>query len=256
MSALIELRGISKRFRMGERDIDVLRDVDLDIGSGEFVAVMGASGSGKTTLLEILGALSRPNEGSYRFDGEAIEARSDDGLADLRARRIGFVFQTFHLMPRMSAVRNAALPLLYAGVRRADREARARRLLERLGLAHRLDHRPAQLSGGERQRVAIARALILEPKILLLDEPTSALDVSVQAEVLNLLVRLKEEFRLTYLFVSHDLGVIAHMCERFAVMQEGRIVEEAEVGDLRRGALSHPFTRELRQAYGGYRRRG
>ncbi len=224
MSALIELRGIRKRFRMGERDIDVLRDVDLDIGSGEFVAIMGASGSGKTTLLEILGALSRPNEGSYRFDGEAIEARSDDGLADLRARRIGFVFQTFHLMPRMSAVRNAALPLLYAGVRRADREARARRLLERLGLAHRLDHRPAQLSGGERQRVAIARALVNEPSLLLADEPTGNLDEATGDEMLEIFRSLHAEGR-TLVVVTHSEHVAA-IAERVVRIRDGRIFDE------------------------------
>ncbi len=224
MSALIELRGIGKRFRMGDRDLDVLRDVDLDIGSGEFVAIMGASGSGKTTLLEILGALSRPNEGSYCFDGEAIEARSDDGLADLRARRIGFVFQTFHLMPRMSAVRNAALPLLYAGVRRADREARARRLLERLGLAHRLDHRPGQLSGGERQRVAIARALVNEPSLLLADEPTGNLDEATGDEMLGIFRSLHAEGR-TLVVVTHSEHVAA-IAERVVHIRDGQILRE------------------------------
>jgi putative ABC transport system ATP-binding protein len=143
MSALLELRGVVKRFDLGEAELEVLHGIDLEIRRGELVAIMGPSGSGKTTLLEILGAISRPSGGEVALDGEAIHDWSDDRLADLRAQKLGFVFQTFNLMPRMSALRNAALPLVYTGVRREEREARARALLQRLGLGHRLEHRPA-----------------------------------------------------------------------------------------------------------------
>jgi putative ABC transport system ATP-binding protein len=181
---VIELRGVRKTFPLGEREVMALDGIDLDVAEGEFVAVMGPSGSGKTTCLEILGALSRPTAGSYRLDGARVEALDDDALADLRARRMGFVFQSFHLMPRMSAVRNAALPLLYAGVPRAEREERAEKMLVKLGLGDRLAHRPSQLSGGERQRVAIARALVNDPRLLLADEPTGNLDQQTGREIL------------------------------------------------------------------------
>ncbi|MCP5065412.1 MAG: ABC transporter ATP-binding protein [bacterium] len=203
---LLALHRVRKRFSLGEQEVEILRGVDIEIGDGEFVAIMGPSGSGKTTCLEILGALSRPSEGSVRFDGEPVEAWSDDELADLRAHRLGFVFQTFNLMPRMSALRNAALPLLYAGVPRSEREDRARVLLERVGLGHRLDHRPAQLSGGERQRVAIARALVNEPRVILADEPTGNLDGTTGQEILSLFEGLHAEGR-TLVFVTHSNDV-------------------------------------------------
>ena len=224
MSALLELRDVHKHFAMGDGEIDVLRGVDLDIEEGEFVAIMGPSGSGKTTLLEIIGAISRPTEGSYRFDGLAVEELDDDELADLRARRVGFVFQTFNLMPRMSAVRNAALPLLYAGVHRRDREARARAQLEELGLGHRLAHRPAQLSGGERQRVALARALVNAPRLLLADEPTGNLDEVTGREILAIFRRLHRQGR-TLVVVTHNQQVAA-TAERIVRIRDGRIEAE------------------------------
>jgi putative ABC transport system ATP-binding protein len=227
MSDLLELEGIRKRFPMGERAVEALRGIDLRIGSGEFVAIMGPSGSGKTTLLEILGAISRPSEGRYRFAGESIEDLDDDGLADLRAQRIGFVFQTFNLMPRMSAVRNAALPLLYAGVRRREREARARTLLERLGLGHRLDHRPAQLSGGERQRVAIARALVNDPRLLLADEPTGNLDASTGREILEIFRGLHDRGR-AIVAVTHSEEVAA-FAQRVIRIRDGFVEPEVAV---------------------------
>jgi putative ABC transport system ATP-binding protein len=225
MKALLQLRGIHKRFHLGEKEEEVLHGIDLDIHAGEFVAIMGPSGSGKTTCLEILGALSRPTEGSYAFEGRSIQSLDDDALADLRARRIGFVFQTFNLMPRMSAVRNAALPLLYAGIARSTREMRARALLERVGLGHRLGHRPAQLSGGERQRVAIARALVNDPLLILADEPTGNLDEGTSREILDLFRALHDEGR-TLVVVTHS-DEVASGAERVIRLRDGRIEAEA-----------------------------
>jgi putative ABC transport system ATP-binding protein len=225
MNPLLQLRGIHKRFLLGEKEEEVLHGIDLDIHAGEFVAIMGPSGSGKTTCLEILGALSRPTEGSYVFEGRPIQSLDDDALADLRARRIGFVFQTFNLMPRMSAVRNAALPLLYAGIARSTREIRARSLLERVGLGHRLGHRPAQLSGGERQRVAIARALVNDPLLILADEPTGNLDEGTSREILDLFRALHDEGR-TLVVVTHS-DEVASGAERVIRLRDGRIEAEA-----------------------------
>ena len=225
MSALLELRGICKRFSLGEKQVEILHGVDIDVRAGEFVAIMGPSGSGKTTCLEILGALSRPSEGSYSFEGQPVHHLDDDSLADLRARRMGFVFQTFNLMPRMSAVRNAALPLLYAGVARREREERARNLLDRVGLGHRLEHRPAQLSGGERQRVAIARALANEPGLILADEPTGNLDEATSREILELFCELHREGR-TLVVVTHN-DEVASCAERVIRLRDGRIAQGA-----------------------------
>jgi putative ABC transport system ATP-binding protein len=221
---VIELRGVRKTFPLGEREVMALDGIDLDVAEGEFVAVMGPSGSGKTTCLEILGALSRPTAGSYRLDGARVEALDDDALADLRARRMGFVFQSFHLMPRMSAVRNAALPLLYAGVPRAEREERAEM---KLGLGDRLAHRPSQLSGGERQRVAIARALVNDPRLLLADEPTGNLDQQTGREILAIFQKLHAEGR-TLVVVTHSEEV-AGFAGRVIRIRDGRIE-----GDTRR----------------------
>jgi putative ABC transport system ATP-binding protein len=225
MSALLELRGICKRFSLGEKQVEILHGVDIDVRAGEFVAIMGASGSGKTTCLEILGALSRPTEGSYSFEGQPVHHLDDDSLADLRARRMGFVFQTFNLMPRMSAVRNAALPLLYAGAGRREREERARDLLDRVGLEHRFGHRPAQLSGGERQRVAIARALANDPGVILADEPTGNLDEATSREILELFRELHREGR-TLVVVTHN-DEVASCAERVIRLRDGRIAQGA-----------------------------
>jgi putative ABC transport system ATP-binding protein len=225
MAALIELRKVRKTFPMGATQIEALHGIDLTIREGEFVAIMGPSGSGKTTCLEILGAISRPTTGTYHFDGYPVHTFEDDSLADLRARRLGFVFQTFNLMPRMSALRNAALPLLYAGVPRVEREQRACSLLEKIGLGRRLQHRPAQLSGGERQRVAIARALVNEPRLILADEPTGNLDEATGREILSIFRRLHDEGR-TLVVVTHSEEVAAH-AERVVRLRDGRIASDA-----------------------------
>ena len=221
---VLELRDVHKHFTLGASEVEVLRGVDLSIEKGEFVSIMGPSGSGKTTLLELLGALSRPSAGEVHFEGRPIHALEDGELADLRARRLGFIFQGFHLLPRMSAVRNAALPLVYSGVRRAEREERARALLDRLGLGHRLGHRPAQLSGGERQRVAIARALVNEPAVILADEPTGNLDGRTGREILDVFARLHREGR-TLVVVTHDEAVAAR-AGRVVRIRDGRIERE------------------------------
>jgi len=221
---LLELKGVSKSHRLGDTEVEVLHDIDLAVEEGEFVAIMGASGSGKTTCLEILGAISRPSKGSYRFEGESVERFSDDALADLRARRMGFVFQTFNLMPRMSALRNAALPLLYAGLPRDERERRAAEMLRRVGLGHRLDRRPAQLSGGERQRVAIARALVNRPRVIFADEPTGNLDEANGREVLAMFHELHREGS-TLVVVTHSEEV-ASEARRVVRLRDGRIAED------------------------------
>ncbi len=221
MGAVLALEEVHKSFSLGSQDVEILRGIDLRIERGEHVAIMGPSGSGKTTCLEILGALSRPSAGQVRFEGEPIQDWNDDALADLRAARLGFVFQTFHLMPRMSALRNAALPLLYGGVAKAEREARAAGLLEKVGLGHRIEHRPGQLSGGERQRVAIARALANEPLLLLADEPTGNLDEATGREILALFDELNAEGR-TLVVVTHS-DEVAERAGRIVRMRDGAI---------------------------------
>ncbi|MFI5397059.1 MAG: ABC transporter ATP-binding protein [Candidatus Binatia bacterium] len=221
MTPVIALQAVYKAYPVGEREVEILHGVDLSIDEGEFVAIMGPSGSGKTTCLEILGAISRPTAGTYRFDGVPIQDLDDDRLADLRAQRMGFVFQTFNLMPRMSALRNAALPLLYAGIPRAERERRAQLLLQRLGLGHRLHHRPSQLSGGERQRVSLARALVNEPRVILADEPTGNLDEATGREILAIFRDLHREGR-TLVVVTHSEDVAA-CAQRIVRIRDGRI---------------------------------
>jgi putative ABC transport system ATP-binding protein len=221
MNSLIAFEAVRKAYPVGDGAVEILHGIDLTIEEGEFVAIMGPSGSGKTTCLEILGAISRPTSGSYRFDGMAIDVLDDDGLADLRAQRMGFVFQTFNLLPRMSAVRNAALPLLYAGVRREQREHRAALLLERLGLGHRLEHGPSQLSGGERQRVAIARALVNDPRVIFADEPTGNLDEVTGHEILSIFRDLHRDGR-TLVVVTHSEEVAA-AAERIVRLRDGHI---------------------------------
>jgi putative ABC transport system ATP-binding protein len=222
MAALIELRNVLKTFSMGERDVEILHGIGVTVEEGEFVALMGPSGSGKTTTLEILGALSRPTSGTYHFDGIPVHELDDDELADLRAARMGFVFQTFNLMPHMSAVRNVALPLVYGGVPRREREERAAELLQQLGLGHRLDHRPNQLSGGERQRVAIARSLANDPRVIFADEPTGNLDEANSREIMALFRALHRGGR-TFIVVTHSPEVAA-FADRILEIRDGSIV--------------------------------
>ena len=226
--ALIQLRGVTKVYRppggSAEQTVHALRGVDLEIGAGEFVAIMGSSGSGKSTLMNILGALDQPSSGQYRLDGEAVEQLSGEALAALRNRRIGFVFQQFNLLPRTSALENVELPLVYAGVAPAARRTRARACLELVGLGARTDHTPAQLSGGQQQRVAIARALVNRPSLLLADEPTGALDRATSEEVMQLLSRLNAE-GITLVLVTHEPDIAA-WARRMIVVRDCQVVED------------------------------
>ena len=218
--ALIELRGIERVFTLGDSVVHALADLDLSIAAGEYVAVMGASGSGKSTLLNLLGLLDRPDAGTYRLEGRDVTTLSADEQARVRRERIGFVFQSFHLVPRLTAAENVALPLMLAGIDPAERALRVGKALEDFGLANRADHRPDQLSGGQRQRVAIARATIMQPAVLLADEPTGNLDRATGEEVVRLLEMLNAG-GVTLIMVTHDAALGAHARRRI-VMQDGR----------------------------------
>ena len=223
MPGLIEARQLAKTYRLGQVDVAALRGVDVDVGAGEFIAITGPSGSGKSTLMHILGCLDTPTSGRYRLDGEDVSGLSGKRLAQVRNRNVGFVFQTFNLMPRLTVEENVALPLKYrGGVPRGERRTRALRLLERLGLSQRIGHRPDELSGGERQRVAIARALVGEPAILMADEPTGNLDSASGAEVLQTFAELHGAGH-TIVLVTHDPNVAAR-AERVIQMSDGRVV--------------------------------
>ena len=223
--AVIRLEHVSRVYQVGESVVRALDDVSLAIVRGEFVAIMGPSGSGKSTMLNVLGCLDTPTSGSYVLDGEPVERLSEDRLAEVRQKRIGFIFQSYHLVARMTAARNVELPLIFADVEPRVRRDRVRVAIEAVGLAHRIHHRPDQLSGGERQRVAIARAMVMEPSILLADEPTGNLDTRSGAEIVALIERLNVA-GLTVVLVSHDPGVAAH-ARRVLHMRDGVIVEES-----------------------------
>ena len=221
---MIEIEGLKKLYVMGDEQVAALAGVSLQIGRGEHVAVIGPSGSGKSSLMNILGGLDRPTAGTYRFEGEDVGAMPDNDLADFRRRRIGFVFQSFQLLPRLSALQNVELPMIYAGVPKPERRERALHLLDRVGLGSRKGHRPTQMSGGQQQRVAIARSLANRPDLLLADEPTGALDTHTGQEVLALFEELNRE-GLTLVIVTHDQEVAAHARRRIA-FRDGLVVED------------------------------
>ena len=220
-TAVAELEGVAKSFATGRFRVDALRGIDLRIDRGEFVAIMGPSGSGKTTLLEILGCLSRPTAGRFSFCQRDVGAIGADALARLRGEEIGFVFQSFNLLPRLSAVDNVELPLVYRRVAPSERHERSLACLERVGLAHRAQHLPGEMSGGERQRVAIARALVNRPAVLLADEPTGNLDSATGAGILRLLQELHGEGN-TLVLVTHD-SAIGKQAERVVRIRDGRV---------------------------------
>ena len=221
---MIELSNISKTYRMGAVDITVLSGISLNVKSGELIAIMGPSGSGKSTLMNIIGCLDRPTSGTYHFESREISTMSDDELASVRNGKIGFVFQTFNLLPRFSALKNVEVPLIYGGVPARLRGERAMPLLQKVGLADRMSHRPTELSGGQQQRVAIARALVNNPPLLLADEPTGNLDSRSGSEILDILTALNRS-GVTVMIVTHDKDVAAR-CRRIINLKDGQIIDD------------------------------
>lgn len=223
---VIEMRGIVKRFPLGTGEpLEVLHGIDLTVYRGEFLAIMGASGSGKSTLMNLIGALDRPTEGSYRLDGVDVGALRDKELSRIRCSKIGFVFQNFNLIPRASALKNVELPMMYGGVRGAQRAQRAAALLKLVEMSDRAGHRPSQLSGGQKQRVAIARAMANDPALLLADEPTGALDSATGRLVMDLFHRLHRERGKTVVLITHS-AELARECERIITLKDGRVTGE------------------------------
>jgi ABC-type lipoprotein export system ATPase subunit len=243
--ALIEIRNLGKVYDLGEVQVTALREVSLDIGQGEFVALIGPSGSGKTTLMNLLGCLDRPTTGSYRLDGLEVAEMNANELARLRNQRIGFVFQSFNLLARTTALENVEVPLMYnRDFARRHRKARAEELLSRVGLSDRMDHKPNQLSGGQQQRVAIARALVNSPPILLCDEPTGNLDTRTSKEIIGLFRQLNQDDGLTVILVTHDPEV-ARLARRALVLLDGDVVADTTDFDYAMDALHQRVATDL-----------
>lgn len=221
---LIDMRQIRKVYKTGKVEVEALRSIDLQIAKGEFVAVVGPSGSGKSTLMNLLGCLDTPTSGEYRLAGEAVSGLSGDRLADIRNRRVGFVFQNFNLLPQISAFENVEMPLLFGGVSVRERRRRTVELLEKVGLGHRIEHKPTELSGGQMQRVAIARALAMSPDIILADEPTGNLDSSSGTDIMSLFSELWESGS-TLIIITHDLA-LARRASRIVEIHDGRITHD------------------------------
>ena len=227
---VIELSGIKKIYQVGGQEVAALAGIDLNIAKGEFAALMGPSGSGKSTLMNILGCLDRPTVGSYKLDGQEVATLSDDELAVTRNRRIGFVFQNFNLLSRISAADNVALPLVYAGVGRKEREEKAKKILDVVGLGDRAEHQPNELSGGQRQRVAIARAIVNDPHIIMADEPTGNLDTKSTKEIMEIFEGLHQEGR-TIILVTHEPDIAA-CASRQLLVRDGLITRDAGKGEI------------------------
>lgn len=233
-SCLIEVRDLVKTYKSGDSFLNALDGVSFRIGSGEFVAIMGASGSGKSTTMNMLGCLDSPTSGAYLLDGRDVSRLSSDELADVRNRKLGFVFQGFNLLPRLNAQDNVALPLVYAGVSPKERLARAREALERVGLGDRLRHRPNQMSGGQQQRVAIARALVGKAPVILADEPTGNLDTKMSSEIMRLLLEVNDEGK-TVVLVTHEPD-IAEYASRVLTFKDGRLIGDRAQAQKRSAA--------------------
>ncbi|MDM5328220.1 ABC transporter ATP-binding protein [Neobacillus sp. CF12] len=219
---MIELESITKTYLLGKESVNVLNKISLKIEQGEFVAIMGPSGSGKSTLMNIVGCLDKPTTGNYTLSGENVSHYSDNELARVRNQSIGFVFQQFHLLPRLSALKNVELPMIYAGISKSERQSRAEEALKKVGLADRMDHLPNALSGGQKQRVAIARAIVNKPKIILADEPTGALDSKTSIDIMEQFRELNEEEGVTVIVVTHESEVAAY-AKRTIFVRDGMI---------------------------------
>jgi putative ABC transport system ATP-binding protein len=233
---MIELRGISKTYKLGELEVSALKPVDLTIEEGEFVAIMGPSGSGKSTMMNVMGCLDVPSTGVYRLDGQEVQSLTEEELAQVRNRKIGFVFQSFNLLGRQTVLKNVELPMMYGGVPRKERTERAKELLHKVGLGDRMQHRPIELSGGQKQRVAIARSLTMQPAIVLADEPTGNLDTKSSVEIMELFTQINQE-GATVILVTHEPD-IAEYARRIVRFADGEIVgDEAKGGTARHGDL-------------------
>ncbi len=227
MSLVIKIRDIRRDFPLGQEIVKVLKGIDLDIEQGEYVALMGPSGSGKSTLMNLLGCLDTPTSGSYELNGADVSNMSDDELAEIRNKEIGFVFQTFNLLPRTTALENVALPMIYAGASKSDRTKRAEEVLTDVGLADRMDHKPNQLSGGQRQRVAVGRALVNKPSIILADEPTGNLDSKTSVEIMNLFDAIHASGN-TVILVTHEEDIALH-AHRIIRLRDGMVESDKRI---------------------------
>ena len=225
MENIISVKNLVKTFQIGDQELHALNGVSFDVRDGEFTAIMGPSGSGKSTMLNLLGCLDQPTSGSYRFDNEEVKELNSGQLVKIRRHKIGFIFQDFNLLPRLSALKNVELPLIYQGYRPKARQSKAREMLKAVGLERRVNHKPTQLSGGEKQRVAIARALVSEPRIILADEPTGNLDSETGEEILKLLTQIHKERKVTIIMITHD-SHIAKSAERIIYLKDGKIREK------------------------------
>jgi putative ABC transport system ATP-binding protein len=221
MSTIIAVKKLTKTYIMGQTKVHALRGIDLEIGQNEYVALMGPSGSGKSTLMNLIGCLDTPSDGEYWLNGTNVSTMLDDELAEVRNKEIGFVFQTFNLLPRLTALDNVALPLVYGGVSKTDRQARAREVLDAVGLGDRVDHKPNELSGGQRQRVAIARALVNNPSIILADEPTGNLDTKTSIEIMEIFEKIHNNGN-TVILVTHEPDIAEH-CHRIIRLRDGMV---------------------------------
>lgn len=222
---MLQAAGVVRNYRLGRTEVHALQGVDLRVDEGDFIAIMGPSGSGKSTLLNLLGGLDVPDRGSVAYRGQEFSRQSRNALAEFRGRKVGFVFQVFNLIPTFTALRNVELPLVFQGVPRRERRARALQKLEQVGLADRVRHRPGELSGGEQQRVAIARALVTDPEVLLCDEPTGNLDSASGAQIMRLLAELNQERGITVIVVTHE-SEVARLARRRIHMRDGRVVSD------------------------------